>query len=232
MKKILILILLASCSYDELITVKSTNTNQTNNKYTFDNDSVTIVYNFWAERGTMNFRITNKLNKPIYIDWGNSGLIRNGGTVNYWYDETQSTSTTKSVGYGRYSDNSGLGVGKSKTNTTIYKPSRIEAIPPHTYVDRGQPGLLGEEWSMPDTGTNWEKSNSPLVFRNYLVLSDSPDIKTQFFVDNEFYIGASEIIREDYFAIGMIPYKFYMLNVKITPYTPKNGREPDMRKNN
>lgn len=213
----------------EVIQTKSTNnlpyTNTDGFKY--ENDTIQIKYAFWNAYGTIGMSIYNKLNKPIYIDWGNSAFIDNGNTINFWTDETQSVANTKSVGIGRYNNNTAVGVSKSQTSTTIYKPRRIMCIPPKSQIT----DVSFQISNSPIPIGTYDYSSTPIKFRSYLVLSTDQDIKTQFYVDEEFYIsdtkyidgakfsdgqGSSLFKRPDWFYIenikgttGMDPYKVY-----------------------
>ncbi|MCF8465157.1 MAG: hypothetical protein K9G41_09965, partial [Flavobacteriales bacterium] len=71
------------------------------NQYVFDNDTVRIVYSFWAKHGQFGFSIENKLSTPIYVDWKKSNLVYNNAPNVYWTDETvvKTNSVTSGVGY-------------------------------------------------------------------------------------------------------------------------------------
>ena len=93
--KKLILILISSlfyfsCNIEYIQILKTSSPGLTERKegWIFENDSIKIDYNFNAKGGVMSFKLFNKLNKPIYLDWKNSSFIYNGEKNNYWIEET------------------------------------------------------------------------------------------------------------------------------------------------
>ncbi len=40
-----------------------------------ENDTVRISYRFWGENAPVTITIYNKLDEPLYVDWGRSALI-------------------------------------------------------------------------------------------------------------------------------------------------------------
>ena len=40
----------------------------------YENDTLRIQYDFWHERGLLSFSVYNKLGRPLYIDWAQSGF--------------------------------------------------------------------------------------------------------------------------------------------------------------
>ena len=92
MKKILTaLLLLYGCTsvkiYQSFETTSAEKLQKEKNGcYVFENDSVKIVYDFFAENGKMWFILFNKKNIPLYIDWNKSSLIVNSNKVAYWND--------------------------------------------------------------------------------------------------------------------------------------------------
>ena len=103
----LMLIILSSCgSYVQVFETKTANTKIEDEHYTFENDSIKIIYNFWKNKGLLSFSIYNKLNKPVYVDWKKSSYINNSIKRNYWED-TESTKTVER----RIGSNSRIGYG-------------------------------------------------------------------------------------------------------------------------
>jgi hypothetical protein len=201
----LILITFGSCkSLVQVMETKTTNTELIDDEYVYENDSIKITYNFWRENGSLKFTVYNKLDKPLYIDWTQSSYINNTEKRNYWVDEENSVSD----GYSLYGYN-GLGFRKSKTKiqTKSVKPEKVTFIPPKSNFVKNQFVLMPiNEFRMNNAEkkkvqsklrkgktidikvVNYNKSNSPLIFRNFLTLSFSEDFQTKFYVDNEFYL--------------------------------------------
>ncbi|CAN5387242.1 hypothetical protein BH09BAC1_BH09BAC1_10260 [soil metagenome] len=55
-----------------------------NYSYVYQNDSIAIIYSFWAEKGVLAFGIYNKLDRPIYFDWKKCSFVSNDIKLNYW----------------------------------------------------------------------------------------------------------------------------------------------------
>lgn len=203
MKYITLLILmsvLTGCkNLVQVVETKTTNTQIIDDQYIFENDSIKISYDFWREKGSLKFTVYNKLDKPLYIDWKKSSYINNTIKRNYWADEENSVTDS----YTLYDYNES--VGRRRTRST--KPEKITFIPPKSnfvkdhfyiyptalkvvYLDKiKRKSLSNPNKEIEIKEKQYLKSNSPLIFRNFLTLSYSEDFKTEFYVDNEFYIS-------------------------------------------
>jgi hypothetical protein len=75
----------SSCiQYTQLFqTVATSKMEKEKDYYAFENDTLKIVYDFWAERGILFFSIYNKLDIPIYLDWKKCSFIKNGDKYDY-----------------------------------------------------------------------------------------------------------------------------------------------------
>lgn len=228
MKQFLILILLIFfISCDSYVQVFETNTNNLNlkkdNNYIFENDSVRITYNFWADKGTMSFAVFNKLKKPLYIDWKKSSFISNTIKINYWADEinTNSVDERRTIIEGKKYNN-GLNIKQyyvakaiGISSTSSFKPERITFIPPYSNYLRTQFYLLPlkelkvkkystkEVTSLKDNSKKdivlektLQEKETPLTFRNFITMSYSEDFNSEFYIDNEFYV--SKVIKLEY----------------------------------
>jgi len=218
---IIITLLLFGCN-KSFVQVFNTNSSIKTDKegyYVYENDSVKITYSLWEDKGLMTFSIFNKLKKPIYIDWKKSSYIDNSVKLNYWIDEEKSNIISSYGSYfysgpllkPGYSVSSSSGVSVSSN----VKIERITFIPPVSNYYRSQFYILPISFFKLDTKSNFEevkrtdnpkkntkiykatftKSNSPLVFRNFLTLSTSESFENEFYIDNEFYI--KEVLEMD-----------------------------------
>ncbi len=198
--------------YVEVFKTDSTNTIKRDNHYVFENDSIKIDYFFWAENGIMRFSIYNKSNFPIYIDWKKSSYISNTNKLDYWVDETESTTLSFNSGYlykGPFlypnvivSNNLGTATTKSK------KSERITFIPPKTKISNSlykiaitpfygwatdyEKTIVARNGNPKKKTTIFTKKfseeNSPILFRNFLTFSTKEDFSKEFYVDNVFYV--------------------------------------------
>jgi hypothetical protein len=224
---IITLIYLSSCSkkYIQVFETASTNTKNIDSTWYFENDTIKISYQFWAEKGVLSFSIFNKLNKPIYVDWKKSAFIFNGNKINYW-DNIEKTSF-KSNGYSYYYTGPNIRPGQYNmvTNTTYgnvvtTKPEQTTFIPPMSQYTRSQffimpityfkmKNLDYKRYNVSDPNNNKNKyviyqmdynsSNTPLSFRNYLSFSTDENISYSLTIDNQFYISKIMEMRYKYF---------------------------------
>lgn len=219
MKKILLvllpIILFSSCTkqYIQIFETGSLNVNQSAGFWVFENDSVKLTYEFWANKGVMSFSIFNKLDKPLYIDWKNSSFIYNSNKLNYWVDEQQSTLASY---YGGFYYNGpiikpGLTIneGIQISSSISVKPERITFIPPKSFYYRSQfylmpilyyqfnknsvsKSIVSRNDNLNKKTTiyeqNFDYSSSPLKFRNFIAFSFTENASSFFFIDNEFYL--------------------------------------------
>jgi hypothetical protein len=152
--------LLISCSSPilQLAEVRSTNCSHDDNYLFLENDTLQVVYVFWAENGVMGVFLHNKTEYPLYVDWKKSSFIAGEIASAYWQDSetisTNSSSSTISVGRTRASStdywytnflggtgrtsgekHSGLLEHTSGNSVTrITKPERVTFIPPHVTI--------------------------------------------------------------------------------------------------
>lgn len=218
MNKLLIFIffsfVLTCCSksFIQIFETTSTNTHLQDELYVYETDTIKITYSFWTSKGVMTFAVYNKLDKPIYINWKNSSFIYNDNKLNYWNEETQTSSTSYYVGY--IYDGPlllpGIAINKGIQNSSssTIKPEKVTFIPPKSNYYRSQFYLLPVDYYKLNLNCNsldvprndkpkkittiysedFTMSNSPLRFRNYFSFSFTENAQNFFFIDNEFYL--------------------------------------------
>lgn len=215
-------ILITSCgSYVQVFETKTANTKIENDSYTFENDSIKITYDFWADKGLISFSIYNKLNKPVYVDWKKSSYINNSVKRNYWEDTESTKTVQRNVGNSFKPIRNGLSyynsVNISSSETT--KPEKITFIPPKSNYIRSQffilpfPFLKVKDYrsvQIPQINnqnkqtTVFEKefnlNDTPLIFRNFVTFSYSENFQKEFYVDNEFFISKVTKVPENQFG--------------------------------
>lgn len=212
---IILLITLTSCkTYVQVFETESKNTISENNFYVFENDSLKITYDFWANRGVLKFSIYNKLDKPIYIDWRKSSFIYNNMKINYW--EEKEFRRSNSSFYYSSSNYFGtiFGSGSQIESTVITKPERVTFIPPKSNFVKNQFYIVSnKQFMIRDYDNNkiinelkegemmnvlekkFNLTESPFLFRNFLTISLYEDISDEFYVDNEFYVSKIQKMR-------------------------------------
>lgn len=238
-------------SYIQVFNTSSTNLKEKSDYFFYENDSVKIIYSFWASKGVMSFSVLNKVDKPIYIDWKNSSFIYNGNKLNYWSDEIQSFSqsvgtstTTKNTnvssfynGYYYFGPSllSGTASGKSTissnalTNTSsetygsMFKPERVTFIPPRSTFSCSRFYLLPIDHYKPNP-KHVQKTIEP---RN-----DQPSASTEVYSEN-FDYEASPLKFRNYLAFSFaensssfffVDNEFYLTSVLEMDYRHFRGR--------
>lgn len=189
----------AGCSgpHVQVFETKSLTCHLADDYYAFENDTVLITYNFWSEKGFMEFTIFNKLNIPIYVDWKKSSYIDNKVKLNYWSDDvTTTTSVTQSSAY------------YYKSYAKTVREERITFIPPssstklglyyilpitHFALSKNAKSQIIPRSDNPKRSTviyfeEFDIFKSPVTFRNFMTLSTSEGFENQFYVDNQFSV--------------------------------------------
>lgn len=163
-------------------------------KFIYRDSIITISYNFWHKRGSLSYIITNKSDKPLYIDWSHSNFIYKGYSIDYWKDEENVISNSLTSYYKNIALNTGISV--------IHKEKPQTQLPPFSSIAI-QDKFLFEEPYFNDPSWNRKhpnikdhnksdsltEYNTILFFRNYICLSRSPIYQNHFFIDNSFWVS-------------------------------------------
>lgn len=116
-----------------LIGLQSPNCPQRDQFFVYKNDTICVTYSFWAEKGTIGMLISNKLNRPIYIDWKKCSFIT-GTTKHDFWDATMTMQTNGSAFI--IPDWNHSWISDFSSITQITKPEKITFIPPGTTVSK------------------------------------------------------------------------------------------------
>ncbi|HTN07287.1 hypothetical protein [Agriterribacter sp.] len=119
-----------------------------NGYYHFENDTFSIHYSFWANKGVISYTIYNKLDIPVYLDWKKSSFVKNTLKFDYWMDEVNSITNSY------YQGNVVSGVfytgldlravliekkrGSSASQTKVTKPERITFLAPRSQIFKAE----------------------------------------------------------------------------------------------
>jgi len=241
MNKVLLVLIVCvitySCSSVRLFEVDSLDLSSSGDYFQFDNDTVQIVYNFHSDGGTMSFLILNKLDIPIYVDWRKSSFILNNLKLNYWEDIVE----TKTIGSNiNLSKTPALNskfwnlsnIGLAAYSSIVTKPERITFAPPSTLIQQSKFVLYSKSFYQFERDplikeievdqkticrVNYENYNqleSPIIFRNFLTFSTSEDFKTEFYVDNSFYVDCIKSFKLKFIKLFANPKNFYITTKK------------------
>ncbi|CAN5282200.1 hypothetical protein BH09BAC1_BH09BAC1_15850 [soil metagenome] len=215
-----------------------------NHSYVYQNDSIAVIYTFWAKKGVLAFSIYNKLEVPIYIDWKKCSYISKGNKWDYWKDDKTVNGTSVTTGY-IYKGNA-LFVpnvfGGTISTQTISSEERVTFIPPRSYYYRSDFLITPRNWydtnklvkttipSLANPGKTIEAKfieltydTSPFKFRNFLTWSTKENFEVENYLDHEFYVAKvtmvkdSEFTNDTYSNTSAIKY-FYKRNDRFYVY--------------
>jgi hypothetical protein len=150
--------------YFQIYDINSPNCKRMNEYLTTENDSIRLVYAFWAENGKMRVFIHNKSDKPLYIDWKKCSFMVEDSKNDYWQDvtTTNSSGSSSSSGSSDYWLSNFLksmqGFSKSlkgestwqtetffSSTSVMIKPERITFIPPHATICRSDFSIINND---------------------------------------------------------------------------------------
>jgi len=166
---VVMLIVFSSCStyyYSTLSSADSVGDRTREGDFVQQNDTATVIYSFSGEDAPVHITIYNKLDEPLYIDWGRSSIIIDEKATSYGGEETYQTE-----------------------DDTYFTSSHVEMIPPYSMIQH-QPLTLAnfsfnkipnkEYRRIPySTGDGeyvhirmkeYTLEDTPLYFRSYLTL--------------------------------------------------------------
>ncbi len=159
-----------------------------------ENDTVRISYRFWGENAPVTITIYNKLDEPLYVDWGRSALIIDDVATTYDPKVASVRGESSSVASGssfHWSDRSSSGWSYSEGSFSgdVSLPKGVEFIPPHSKLVNTPLQLANfpfneipkEEYVKEQMTTkanttvnirvkDFTEEDSPLRFRSYLTL--------------------------------------------------------------
>jgi hypothetical protein len=233
--------------YAQIIQVSPVKPVTNNDNYlVYENDSIKVAYVFWEKWGRMTFRIENKLNVPIYIDWKRSSFIAKGLSEPYYSDRTtthinssiHSTQTSTSDSYRYYNEtlSSSLStmVASFFGSMSIEREQPISFVPPHAYIIKitsfritpGQHFNIVKENNETVVTPDKQKykvwtvevgtKNPNVYFDNFLAFSTDENFSKKFYIDNKFYISKVITFNEIYLHYYTNPTYYFIDNLSGT----------------
>jgi hypothetical protein len=207
------MLLVTSCSKYQINLVSSSNISkdQETGQFKMENDSVKITYSFLGSNTAMQLSVFNKLNEPLYIDWGRSSLIVDSKAYSYADNSVQLSGDISNTTIG----NKNFSITQGDINATATLPKDVSFIPPHTAISNNLTGVanyssntindsLFVKTKLAVTGNDGQDivaksadftyQNSPVRFENYLTLytlnGNTPKLTA---LQHDFYV--SRIIK-------------------------------------
>lgn len=205
-------VLLSGCTAYQHVRLESEMPRSDNSGFLIENDSLTIKYSFYGENGPIHLEFLNKLDKPLFIDWGKSALITNGQSSSLWKDE--SSITANSTTY-KIIPESEIISSTSSIEGRITKKDKVTFVPPHSMISVNSLVLQTKFFDSPNQSSErktlytnqgktsakkftFSKENSPLSFRIFLSVSDEENFNNPIQYDNTFWVS-------DYFLTSVSP---------------------------
>lgn len=207
-------LLLSSCSVRTIYQVVNTKSDNLNSEYVFENEDVKCSYDLWNTDGgaPYSFKLFNKSDKPIYLDWSKSSFIVNGASYDYYQETTVTESKTVAKSASSiFKNNQALSANSSTIQmsaTQSYKQKKVQYIPAQSFVEyRLNSSMLrmlsGCDYKLKGTEKikefSFEKNNTPYVFRNHLSYAFSENATEQKVIDSEFWVNQMYLMNEKTF---------------------------------
>ena len=204
-----ILLLISSCKHVEIIHLAADFQSPQTQFYSFENDSVRLAYDFWADRGVMSFKFENKTGVPLYIDWSKSSFIRGSNRFNYYTDEVKTRTRSKGVaGYDGY----GRAASAAVSASTAIHSERVSFVPPHSMIDgRFAPltdapyfiapdgALAPDEMRKHVSKMKLTKGQQDFYYRNFITYCTNENFDRPQYADNAFYGDLMSVVRKQWF---------------------------------
>lgn len=200
-----VVVLFSSCITYQHVSLSGNVGQNEQAEFVEENDSIKMVYSFNGHSGPITMEITNKLNKPLYVDWRKSALIINGQSFTLWKDEASLSANVSS--YSALQDDQTIQTSGNMQGS-IAKNDKVSFIPPqakivvHSYILFDglfmTPDQQGEKlifFTALDERRKamkytFSRENSPFTFRIYLSMSMNDDFKSPFHLDNTFWVSS------------------------------------------
>ncbi|SHG77405.1 lipoprotein [Pedobacter caeni] len=231
MKKLIVLFgaiaLLSSCSRYYVSTLESSNTKkkEATGEFLFENDTLSITYNFHGVNAPISIEFYNKLNEPLYVNWQKSALIEGDRATSYLGKQIPFKANLSGSSVNVFPQGN---LETSSYDATIYGtatlPEEISFIPPRSRITKIPLKLAQINYkSIADTLYQktyidlnnregiWAKQasfnlqNSPLNFKSYLSFYTLKGNEQQnFSLGQDFYI--SNLVK-----MGVNPKHMYIM---------------------
>ncbi len=203
---------LSGCSVYQHVNLESNMQQNDKLEYLIENDSTTIVYSFYGQNGPIHIALSNKSDKPLYVDWRKSALITNGQSVSLWKDEAKINAS--STEYKVLPENEIIS-STSSIDGSVVRKDKVSFIPPHSSISVNSYALQTKFFTNPAQKSvrtvfyttegqasakkySFSREDSPLNFRIFLSISEDESFKHPVQFDNFFWVS-------DYFQTSVSP---------------------------
>lgn len=207
-------LLFSSCSVKTIYQVVNTKSDSIDSTYNFENSEINCSYDFWDPKSgsPFRFKLYNKTNNPIYLDWSKSSFIINGQSFDYFQEATFSESkilAKSSTNIFQNRQNLSSNTTAAQINSVqSYKQKKVQHIPAQSYIEfklnsGAMEMIKGCDYKINGNERfkefNFEKTNSPYIFRNYLSYTNKENETDFKIIDNEFWVNKIYMMNESTF---------------------------------
>ncbi|PCH66244.1 MAG: hypothetical protein COC01_08585 [Bacteroidetes bacterium] len=198
-----------SCAQDiyQIQELSSSNVQSDGKSFVYQDDVVSVSYDFWGDNGIAHMTIYNKSSNSIIVDWGFSHFVDDGLSRDYYNYITRVVATaaaTTSKYLGQTSNTSHIVSSKK-----ITAPKRYIHIPPKAFIGKQfEIGTLNAYYTcdypfnistLSDEGIQLDWNTSNKRFRNYITYYTDDLMKNKKIIDNDFYVGKVYSVKEEKF---------------------------------
>ncbi|MES2387305.1 MAG: hypothetical protein V4543_04845 [Bacteroidota bacterium] len=214
----------------QIADIASPHVKQAGRDFVYENDTISIHYDFWHERGLLSFSVYNKLGRPLYIDWSQSSFTNLSNpakplTLPYWHDSRKSPD---SVFYGKNyykgetevvsrpvgNDAHQFSIVPPNDKLTLFVPehglirSAVILYPTDTFSLEQPKNAKAKPIAdtgkasrpMPKRPAFYNEANSPLKFVNTLAFTDRASPAYAFTKTHSFYVRGVRTMPAQMFA--------------------------------
>lgn len=203
----LILLSFSSCVSYQYLTLNSPEMPKNDKKeFSWENDTMRLTYNFHGEGGPVTMTVFNKMDKPLFVNWKKSALIRGGEAFSLLDRNIQIT--------GGYAGSSTGARPFQSASGSIYAsfdlPEGINLVPPGTFITKSlnavvepnpvysdkftaRPQPPSKTLTSPAGNTytyrsfSFDQAASPFQFKSYLTFALANSTQ-EFYVSHSFYV--------------------------------------------
>lgn len=207
-----LLLICSSCALHQYATVESSLNQVPDGTYLFENDSFRIRYSFKGNQCPLNISVFNKLSVPLYVDWRKSSVIIKQQRFPLWIDQAEINAYTQgtTIQWTQWTNSISTTAGSttnSVTTGTITRPESSSFIPPDSYIAMTPVKLRQEVFKLDRKKATrtvinssaaiaasgyayeFEKEDSPLAFKSFLVLSTDERFLSPQYITHDFWVS-------------------------------------------
>jgi len=204
---------LSSCSTYQYITLDSPEVaTDASKSLTWENDTMRVNYNFHGEGGPLSIILTNKTDKPLFVNWTKSALIRDGEAFSLIDRNVRISGSFSGSSFSGSPFTRGYRSASGTFGGSLELPEGVDLIPPGSHITKNLNTVAvpapiysakftetgsAEKVVLPTGGSysykryTFDQAASPLQFKSYLTFTLAGGTQ-EFFVSHSFY--AREIL--------------------------------------